>query len=43
MNTNKDLPAGKAGITKKYKNDDITVLWKPKLCIHAAECVKRLP
>ena len=36
MNTNKE-------ITKKYKNDDITVVWKPKLCIHAAECVKRLP
>ena len=36
MNTNKE-------ITKKYKNDDITVMWKPKLCIHAAECVKRLP
>ena len=43
MNNNKDLPAGKAGITKKYKNDDITVVWKPGLCIHAAECVKRLP
>ena len=33
----------KKEITKKYKNDDITVVWKPKLCIHAAECVKRLP
>jgi len=43
MNSNKDLPAGKAGIVKKYKNDDITVVWKPRLCIHAAECVKRLP
>ncbi len=36
MNANKEM-------TKKYKNDDITVVWKPKLCIHAAECVKRLP
>ena len=36
MNANKE-------IKKKYKNDDITVVWKPKLCIHAAECVKRLP
>jgi len=36
MNNNKE-------IIKKYKNDDITVVWKPKLCIHAAECVKRLP
>ena len=36
MNNNKE-------IIKKYKNDDITVVWKPKLCIHAAECVKHLP
>ena len=43
MNSKKDQPAGKAGILKKYKNDDITVVWRPTLCIHAAECVKRLP
>ena len=30
-------------ITKKYSNGELTVLWKPKLCIHAAECVKALP
>lgn len=30
-------------IIKEYANDDLTVIWKPKLCIHAAECVKRLP
>lgn len=30
-------------IVKKYEKDDLTVVWKPKLCIHAAECVKRLP
>ena len=30
-------------IVKEYANDDLTVVWKPKLCIHAAECVKRLP
>lgn len=30
-------------IIKKYKNGDLTVVWKPKLCIHAATCVKMLP
>lgn len=30
-------------VKKEYSNGDITVIWKPKLCIHAEECVKRLP
>ena len=30
-------------ITKRYKTNDITVVWKPSLCIHAGECVKALP
>ena len=30
-------------IVKEYSNEDITIIWKPKTCIHAAECVKRLP
>lgn len=30
-------------ITKKYDAGDITVVWKPAKCIHAAECVKALP
>lgn len=30
-------------ISIEYKNEDITILWKPKTCTHAAECVKRLP
>ena len=28
---------------KEYSNDDITIVWKAKSCIHAAECIKRLP
>ena len=28
---------------KEYKNGDFTIVWKPELCIHAGECVKRLP
>jgi len=33
----------KREIVKEYSNGEITILWKPKTCIHAAECVKRLP
>ena len=27
----------------EYANGELTVVWKPKLCIHAAECVHALP
>ena len=30
-------------ITKHYSNGELTIVWKPSLCIHAAECVKALP
>ena len=30
-------------IVKKYSNGELTVVWKPKKCIHAGECVKALP
>lgn len=27
----------------QYKKEDLTIIWKPDLCIHAAKCVKALP
>lgn len=30
-------------IIKKYKKDELTILWEPKKCIHSAICVKELP
>ena len=30
-------------VQKEYSNGEITVVWKPKLCFHAGECVKGLP
>ncbi len=29
-------------ITIKYSNDDVTVVWKPKMCIHSCVCWKEL-
>jgi uncharacterized Fe-S cluster protein YjdI len=28
---------------KKYSNGEVTILWKPDLCIHAGKCVQGLP
>jgi uncharacterized Fe-S cluster protein YjdI len=30
-------------ITKKYINGEVTVIWKPSLCIHSAVCFNGLP
>ncbi len=30
-------------IIKEYSNGELTIVWKPKTCIHAAACVKALP
>ena len=26
----------------EYANDEIVIVWKPKTCIHAAECIRSL-
>ncbi len=30
-------------IIKEYTNGELTIVWKPKTCIHAGVCVKMLP
>ena len=30
-------------IVKHYSNGELTVVWKPGLCIHSGICVKTLP
>ncbi len=30
-------------IVKEYSNGELTVVWKPKKCIHSGICVKTLP
>jgi len=30
-------------IIKKYIKEELTIVWEPKKCIHAAVCVKELP
>ena len=29
--------------TKEYSNGEVTIVWKPDLCIHSAICAKGLP
>jgi len=31
------------GVERVYQNDQIAVLWEPKLCIHAGYCFRGLP
>ena len=33
----------KKSVVKKYKKDELTVVWEPAKCIHSGICVKMLP
>ncbi|MCX6243449.1 MAG: (4Fe-4S)-binding protein [Bacteroidetes bacterium] len=33
----------KKGVSRSYANDEITVFWRPELCIHSANCLIGLP
>lgn len=37
------MEESKGQVKKEYTNGEITVVWKPGLCIHSANCVKGLP
>lgn len=30
-------------MTKEYSNSEVTIVWKPDICIHSAICAKGLP
>ena len=30
-------------IVKEYTNGDVTVVWKPEICIHSGICARGLP
>lgn len=35
--------AAKNSKTKEYSNGEVTIVWKPGLCIHSENCVRGLP
>ena len=30
-------------VTKKYTNGEVTIVWKPAICIHSGICFRGLP
>jgi uncharacterized Fe-S cluster protein YjdI len=41
--TEEDVHRQHPAVRREYQNDAIVVHWEPGLCIHAAECLRRLP
>jgi uncharacterized Fe-S cluster protein YjdI len=39
MTTSKD----RKGLTRRYENGEIAIVWQPDLCIHSANCIAGLP
>ena len=37
------MPADLSRVTKKYSNGEVTIVWKPALCIHSQKCFNGLP
>lgn len=30
-------------MTRKYSNGEVTIIWKPELCVHSGICARGLP
>lgn len=33
----------KKEIVKEYTNDEVTIVWKPRMCMHSTKCINGLP
>jgi uncharacterized Fe-S cluster protein YjdI len=41
--TFREQPRHATTVERVYANDQIEVIWEPRFCIHAAECLRGLP
>lgn len=37
------MAADLSRVTKKYSNGEVTIVWKPSMCIHSQKCFSGLP